>query len=104
MGKRSQKIELEDVPIVQEWISWGREEALRLAREERLTSVRQVLLVIVQGLFPDLLDLAKQAANQATDSKVLYAAIVKVALAHDNQQAALQALGELASEHPVDPG
>jgi len=82
---------LQDVPIVQEWIGWGRQEE----REKQIKDESQTLLVIVQGRFPNLLSLAKQFASQVSDPAQLLAVMAKVSLAQNSQQAT-QALAELA--------
>ena len=89
--KENMQDSLQDVPIVQEWIGWGRQEE----REKQIKDESQTLLVIVQGRFPNLLSLAKQFASQVSDPAQLLAVMAKVSLAQNSQQAT-QALAELA--------
>jgi len=111
MGKRSQKIELEDVPIVQEWIGWGLEEG-----EER--GIRKSLVRMVQKRFPSLADLARAQVSSITSVTILEDLIDRIVVARTAKEAqscltewreiykdqqAIQALAELVPQQPQDP-
>jgi hypothetical protein len=65
-------------------------------RQETLQRVRQILLTIVQGRFPEMTDLMRTRAETIEDPDVLQDLIVKISLAHDIQEAlqVLVALGK----------
>lgn len=82
---------LEDTPIMQEILSWGKEKGLEEGRQKgleegrqegRLEAWRQILLRLVAARFPDLTALAKEQTALIKQPEKLEGLAVKVALAY----------------------
>jgi len=83
---------LEDSWVYQETKQLGREEE----RQEELQRQRKALLTIVQGRFPEMIELTKKQIEAVEDPNVLLDLTVKISLAQNVQEAvqALLALGK----------
>ncbi len=75
---------LRETPIFQLILEEGREEG-RL--EERLVTLRQSIIIIVQARFPALEQLAKEQVSISEKTEVLAALIASLSVALDEQEA-----------------
>ena len=79
---------LEDSPLFQEIIRWGREEGLKKGQlEGRLESARHILLSLTTARFPELQTLAKRRAAKIEQPEMLEALITQVAIAQSVEEA-----------------
>jgi DNA-binding XRE family transcriptional regulator len=83
---------LEDSWVYQETLQKGVEKE----RQEELQRQRKALLTIVQGCFPEMLELTRKQIESVEDPNVLPDLTVKISLAQNVQEAvqALLALGK----------
>lgn len=83
---------LEDTPLFQEIIKWGREEGLKEGlregqQEGEQQSARRILLHLVEARFPQLLTLAKRRAAKIEQPEILESLITQVAIAQSVEEA-----------------
>src|SRR5436305_2382032 len=84
-----QGVEQGDKQGVEQGVEQGIQRGTEQARKQELARDRQIILTIVQGRFPDLLNLTRQYIEGIHDPEQLQALVIKVSLAQDTHEARL---------------
>jgi hypothetical protein len=75
-------------------VEQGIKQGIKQAKEEELSHDRQIILAIIQGRFPELLNVTKQYIEGVQDPEQLQNLVIKISLAQDSREVRL-ALAEV---------